>query len=692
MKRNRVLVVDDNEDNRYFLCVLLQGYGYEVFTAAHGAEALEIARQNPPNLIISDILMPVMDGFSLCREWKKDAVMTRIPFIFYTATYTDERDRKFALDLGADRFVVKPEEPDTLMTIIRETVEKSQNNNPVAPHQLADETEYYREYNTALIRKLEDKMVQLEETNRILENDIAERKRTEEALRLAHGRIQRFVDANIIGIVVANAAGNIIEANDYFLRMIGFTREELEKGQIDWMTITPPEWRSTDEQAIRNLRERGVCTPYEKEYILRDGDHIPVFLALAMLPGSEEQIAAFALDLTELKQAQAKMAKLEIQLQQAQKMELVGRLAGGVAHDFNNMLEVIIGHTEMALGQVDSSLPLHADLAEIFKAASRSADLTRQLLAFARKQTVAPKVLDLNETVAGMLKMLHRLIGEHINLNWRPTTDLWPVKVDPSQIDQILANLCVNSRDAISGVGNINIETGNITIGENDCTAHAEFIPGEYVLLAVSDDGCGMNKETLGHLFEPFFTTKEKGKGTGLGLATVYGIVKQNNGFIDISSVPDQGTTFMIYLPRDKGKAEQMRAENVVKPPKIGRETILLAEDEQAILELITRMLELQGYTVLAASTPGEAICLAREHAGEIHLLMTDVVMPEMNGRDLAKNLLSYNPSLKRLFMSGYTANVIAHNCVLDEGVFFIQKPFTVKDLTAKVREALDSK
>jgi PAS domain S-box-containing protein len=394
-------------------------------------------------------------------------------------------------------------------------------------------------------------------------------------------------------------------------------------------------------------------------------------------------------DITERKQAEEEKAKLEAQLQQAQKMESVGRLAGGVAHDFNNMLGVILGHTEIAMGQVDPAQPLHGSLAEIHKAAERAADLTRQLLAFARKQTIAPKVLDLNKTVAGILKMLQRLIGEDIHLDWQPEADLWPVKVDPSQIDQILANLCVNARDAIADVGKIAIEMGNSTLDAAYCADHPGFVTGEYVRLAVSDDGCGMDRETLDKLFEPFFTTKEIGKGTGLGLATAYGIVKQNNGFIDVYSEPGRGTTFTIYLPRHVGKAA--RTEGAARTALRGRETILLVEDESAILKITKMMLEHQGYTVVAASTPGEAIRLAREHAGEIHLLMTDVIMPEMNGRDLAKNLLALYPDLTRLFMSGYTADLIAHHGVLDQGVHFIQKPFSIKNLAAKVREALDS-
>jgi CheY-like chemotaxis protein len=289
-----------------------------------------------------------------------------------------------------------------------------------------------------------------------------------------------------------------------------------------------------------------------------------------------------------------------------------------------------------------------------------------------------------------MLKMLRRLIGEDIDLAWLPGAGVCPVKVDPFQIDQILANLCVNARDAIAGVGKVTIETGNVAFDEAYCAEHPGFAPGEYVVLTVSDDGGGMDKETLDKLFEPFFTTKEMGRGIGLGLATIYGIVKQNNGFINVYSEPGQGATFKIYLPRHAAKVEGKRREGLAAPEVRGSETILLVEDEPAMLRTTTLILERQGYTVLAASTPGEAIRLAREHAGEMHLLMTDVVMPEMNGRDLAKHLLSLYPHLRRLFMSGYPADVIARHGVLDPGVHFIQKPFSKRDLAAKVRETLD--
>ena len=344
----------------------------------------------------------------------------------------------------------------------------------------------------------------------------------------------------------------------------------------------------------------------------------------------------------------------------------------------------------MDLEQSHPTAPLHADLEEIQRAAERSADLTRQLLAFARKQTVAPRILRLNDTIAGMLQMLKRLIGENIELAWQPQAALWPVRIDPAQIDQILANLCVNARDAIPGIGKIVIETGNEVVGPKSCAEHAGFAPGEYAWLTVSDNGCGMAPETLAHIFEPFFTTKGIGEGTGLGLATVYGIVKQNHGYISVTSRPGLGTRFQIYLPRHADKAALHRQKGPSPVPQ-GHETILLVEDEPAILQITQKMLERQGYLVLAASTPGAAIHCAREYAGEIHLLMTDVVMPEMNGRDLAQNLFSLYPRIKCLFMSGYPANVIAHHGVLDQGVHFIQKPFIQGELSARIREALES-
>jgi PAS domain S-box-containing protein len=395
-------------------------------------------------------------------------------------------------------------------------------------------------------------------------------------------------------------------------------------------------------------------------------------------------------DITEQKLADAEKEKLQTQLAQAQKMESVGRLAGGVAHDFNNMLSVIIGNAELALMNIPPESRLYPRLKAVDAAARRSADLTRQLLAFARKQTIIPRILNLNDTLSGMREMLRRLIGEDIELTWISGGELWFVRMDPGQVDQVLVNLCVNARDALTGVGTISIETGNRTFDEVYCAGHAGFVPGEYVLLAVSDNGSGMDEETQSHMFEPFFTTKGLGKGTGLGLATVYGIVKQNNGFINVYSEPGHGTTFKLYFPRYKAdraeKAPSIEGEEALR----GVETVLVVEDEQAILDICKNILEELGYKPLTARTPGDAIGLFEEHKEEIHLLLTDVVLPEMNGLELSKRLTAIKPGLKCMFMSGYTSDIIAHRGVLDKNVQFIQKPISVKDLAVGVRKALD--
>ncbi len=389
-------------------------------------------------------------------------------------------------------------------------------------------------------------------------------------------------------------------------------------------------------------------------------------------------------------QAEGERQRLQSQLLQAQKMESVGRLAGGVAHDFNNMLSVIMGHAELALLRLHAGQPVEGDLQAVRKAAERSSHLTRQLLAFARKQTVAPRHLDLNDAVAGTLKLLRRVIGEDIELIWKPGPNLGQVLMDPSQLDQILANLVLNARDAIGGVGQVTIETENVTVDESHVARHAYMIPGRYVLLAVSDSGCGMDVETLSHLFEPFFTTKPIGEGTGLGLPTVYGIVKQNEGFIDVYSEPGVGTIFKIFLPRQTSGTERAQQAGQAIPGAKGEETILLVEDVPDILALTTLMLERFGYRVIAVPTPEDAIRAAREHGNKIRLLVSDVVMPGMNGRVLADIVSSVCPGIRRLFMSGYTDDVIAHHGVLEGNVHFIQKPFTMQSLAAKVRAALD--
>ena len=518
--------------------------------------------------------------------------------------------------------------------------------------------------------------------------DITERKRTEKALSETEAKFRRILESTPLPIAYMNNNGSITYRNDRFVQVFGYSEAEVPTVAEWWSRAYPDEkyrqWVTQNwDAAVKQAAETGKdIESAEYQVTCKDGRLRKIIISGTMI---NDNLLATFIDITERKQ-------MEERLRQSQKIEAVGQLAGGVAHDFNNMLGVILGHVEMAIDIVDPEKALHANLQEIKKAAVRSSNLTQQLLAFARKQVVSPKVVDLNETIEGTLKMLRRLIGEDVHLNWLPGAALSPINIDPSQIDQILANLCVNARDAIAGVGKITIETGNISINDEYCADHPDFLPGDYAMLIVSDNGCGIDKETLGKIFEPFFTTKEMGKGTGLGLATIYGIVKQNNGFINVYSEPGQGTIFRIYLPRHLGKIERMQKDVIREPIMRGQETILLVEDEVSLLELGKIMLENQGYRVLIAGTPSEAIRVAGVYAEEIHLLVTDVVMPGMNGQDLARNMMSLYPNLKCLFTSGYTANVIAHHGVLDEGVYFIQKPFSRKDLAVKVREVLDQK
>lgn len=398
-----------------------------------------------------------------------------------------------------------------------------------------------------------------------------------------------------------------------------------------------------------------------------------------------------ASDITDRKKTEAEKKKLESKLLQSQKLETVGQLAGGVAHDFNNMLGVILGYTELLQGQVEPESPMRADLEEIHRAADRAAALTRQLLGFARKQTIVPKLLDLNETVAAMLDMLQRLTGENIDLAWDPGEQIGPVKMDPSQIEQILVNLCVNSRDAITGSGRITLRTSDAVLDAAACVAHDGVVPGDYVKLVVGDNGCGMDANTLSHIFEPFFTTKDLSEGAGLGLPTVYGIARQNNGLIEVESEPGRGTEVIVYLPRHSAKSRPMTADREGMSFSPVQETILLVEDDAALLNMTRSMLERRGYRVLSASSPSEALRLADENADGIDLVMTDVIMPEMSGHDLAAKLLERHPAFKCLFMSGHTADILAQRGVLEEGVHFIQKPFSMKELVNGVVETLSS-
>lgn len=524
----------------------------------------------------------------------------------------------------------------------------------------------------------------------VIGRNIAERKQAEEALQNAMETLQGVLNASQEIIFAKDEDGRYVLANGAFAQVFKKPLEQIlgKKDHEIFPRAQADLIRSIDFEVFK------AGKPVETEDVLTVANQTRIFqttkVPLRDAKGRITGLCAFAKDITENKRADEAREKLEAQLRQSQKMEAIGRLAGGVAHDFGNMLTIIIGNAQLAKMDLDPQNPLHHDLNEILEAAKKSRDLTKQLLAFARKQTVAPKILNLNQIIDDSKKLLRRLVGEDIDVEFFPEADLWKVKIDPSQVDQILANLAINARDAISGVGSITIDTRNILLDKSYCRLHRGFRPGEYAMIGFSDSGIGMDKTTLEHIFEPFFTTKGEGKGTGLGLSTIYGIVKQNNGFINAYSEPGQGTTFKIYLPRYEGDVAEVN-ETHDKENLTGTETILVVEDDKKILSFCKRVLERLGYTVFVAGMPGEAIELCKNYHGEIHLLITDVVMPELNGKELKEQIESIKPDIKVLFMSGYTANVIAHKGVLASEINFIEKPFSPKDLAGKVRDVLTS-
>ena len=524
-------------------------------------------------------------------------------------------------------------------------------------------------------------------------NDITERVRMEEALRSSEEYFRSVIENALDVIFILDANGTFRYTSPSIKEVMGYSPEELI-GKDSFRYIDPQDLAKVLVVFEEGVQKPGTATKLEFRIRHRDGSlrNIEAIARNLLHVPSVKGIVVNARDITKRKRAEEEMIVLQEQFRQSQKMEAIGRLAGGIAHDFNNLLTVIKGYSQLSLLELKEEGPLKGNIEEIKKASEKVGDLTRQLLTFSRSQVLEVKVLDLNAILRNLEKMLRRVIGEDIELVIFLADDLRRIKTDPGQIEQVIMNLAVNARDAMPSGGKLIIETTNVELDELYAHTHIELIPGRYVMLSVSDTGVGMTPEVKERVFEPFFTTKEKEKGTGLGLSTVYGIVKQSGGNIWVYSEPGYGTTFKIYLPRvdEPQNEEEIMEEKLGEALPRGNETILVVEDNEEVRKVAGRILRMQGYRVLEASNGGNVFSICEQHEGPIHLMITDVVMPEMSGPELAKRLISLYPEMKVLYMSGYVKNFISHQGILGKGANYIQKPFTIIELARKVREVFD--
>ncbi len=660
--KGRILIIDDTPANLKVLIAVLSQKGYRIHAANEGQLGLRFLQVMIPDVILLDIRMPGMDGYEVCSRLKEDPRTQDIPVIFLSGM-DQVFDKVKAFQCGAVDYIVKPFEPEEALARIETQLS-------------------LRKLRARLEEEVNRRTIDLTATMDRLREEIAERIQAQEALRQSEQKYRSFFEENPAGNYVVKVDGQLVACNPAFLRMFGFTSaEEAMQRNLASLYSKP----GNRKNFLAQLKEKGHLEYYEKEFLRTDGSPLHVLenaLGIFDENGELKEIHGFLIDETARR-------KMEEQLQQSQKMEAVGRLAGGVAHDFNNILTVIMGYCEFLLSKPEIRGENRQYAQEIYDAGARAAGLTRQLLAFSRKQLLKPRVLNLNQVVEDIGKMIRRLIGDEIEVKTILAADLDNVNADPGQMEQVIINFCVNARDAMPQGGRITIETGNVEVDEFLAAQHTPMTPGHYVRLMVTDTGIGMDKKTLSQVFEPFFTTKSLEKGTGLGLSTVYGIVKQSGGYVWAYSELGMGSTFSVYLPAATEGAEprQLRTD----PIKIirGSETILVVEDAAPLRVLIRKVLEAFGYTVLEAESAEQAYPIADCYQ-RIDLLLTDLSLPRSSGMALAESLLKKQPRLKVLYMSAHPAGLVDFG-VPNPGIDFLQKPFTQEALGQRLRLLLDS-
>jgi two-component system cell cycle sensor histidine kinase/response regulator CckA len=653
--RPRILIVDDERHNRQLLEVMLSTEGFLLDTACSGEEALGLVAKQPPDLILLDIMMPGMDGYEVARRIKANPLTRSIPVVMITAL-DDRKAMLLGLSAGAEDFLAKPVDRTELSMRVR---------NLLRLKTLGDSQERY------------SKMLETEVGRRSV--DLVESERL----------YRSTFDGAPVGIVHVGLDGRWLRVNQRLCDLLGYAAEELQ-------TVSGNEAALFSEAVVGEVESyrrmaEGTLDRYridEKQYKRSDGTLVWARVNVSVHRDSEGNAAHFIKVIEDITERRA----LESQMRQASKMDAVGQLASGIAHDFNNLLSVILSYSHLLAADLKEGDPMRADLNEIQGAGLRAVALTRQLLAFSRQQVLQPQIVNLTEIVGGLENMLRRLIGEDVELTVIGSTGVGKILVDPGQVEQVIVNLAVNARDAMPRGGKLTLETSEVVLDASYAAEHVGARPGPHVMLAVSDTGIGMDKATQARMFEPFFTTKEVGKGTGLGLATVFGIVRQSEGTIGVYSELGKGTVFKIYFPTAVGAVARRSSNRPSESRSLrGAETILVVEDDERVRLLACTILRKLGYHVLDAQSGGDAFLLCEQHTATIHLLLTDVVMPRMSGRELAERLLIVRPTMKVLYMSGYTNDSVVRHGILDSTIAFIQKPITPETLARKVRGALAS-